>query len=161
MILPGICIVISPLIALMKDQVEGLKKKGIPAVAIYSGMNRREIDIALDNCVYAGIKFLYVSPERIQTELFIERFRQMQVCLLAVDEAHCISQWGYDFRPPYLEIAGLRDLVPKGAGNCPYGHRYPYRAAGYYRKAPLPQRSAFSEEFCAAESFLFRLSGGK
>lgn len=113
MILPGICIVISPLIALMKDQVEGLKKKGIPAVAIYSGMNRREIDIALDNCVYAGIKFLYVSPERIQTELFIERFRQMQVCLLAVDEAHCISQWGYDFRPPYLEIAGLRDLVPK------------------------------------------------
>jgi ATP-dependent DNA helicase RecQ len=113
MVLPGICIVISPLIALMKDQVEGLKKKGIPAVAIYSGMNRREIDIALDNCVYAGIKFLYVSPERIQTELFIERFRQMQVTLLAVDEAHCISQWGYDFRPPYLEIAALRDPVPK------------------------------------------------
>jgi ATP-dependent DNA helicase RecQ len=109
----GICLVISPLIALMKDQVEGLKKRGIPAVAIYSGMNRREIDITLDNCIYGGLKFLYVSPERIQTELFIERFKQMRVGLLAVDEAHCISQWGYDFRPPYLQIADLRDLVPQ------------------------------------------------
>jgi ATP-dependent DNA helicase RecQ len=82
-------------------------------MAIYSGMNRREIDIALDNCVYGGVKFLYVSPERIQTELFRERLKLMRVGLLAVDEAHCISQWGYDFRPPYLEIAQLRDFVPQ------------------------------------------------
>jgi len=109
----GLCIVISPLIALMKDQVENLKKRGIEAVAIYSGMNRRAIDITLDNCRFGNIKFLYVSPERIRTEIFIERFRLMKVNLLAVDEAHCISQWGYDFRPPYLQIAGLRKLVPQ------------------------------------------------
>ncbi len=112
MAMDGICLVISPLIALMKDQVEGLRKRGIPAVAIYSGMNRREIDIALDNCVYGTTKFLYVSPERIQTDLFTERFKQMKTGLLAVDEAHCISQWGYDFRPPYLQIAQLRELAP-------------------------------------------------
>lgn len=108
----GLCVVISPLIALMKDQVENLKKRGIEAVAIHSGMTRRLIDITLDNCRFGTIKFLYVSPERIRTEIFIERFRQMKICLLAVDEAHCISQWGYDFRPPYLQIAKLRELVP-------------------------------------------------
>lgn len=109
----GICIVVSPLIALMKDQVEQLKKRGIPAVAIYSGMGRREIDIMLDNCVYGQIKFLYVSPERLKTELLQERVKRMNVSLLAVDEAHCISQWGYDFRPSYLEIAEFRKLIPK------------------------------------------------
>ena len=108
----GICLVITPLIALMKDQVEQLKKRGIPAIAIYSGMNRREIDIALDNCVYGNVKFLYLSPERLQTELFQERVKRMKVGLLAVDEAHCISQWGYDFRPPYLELAELREGLP-------------------------------------------------
>lgn len=108
----GLCIVITPLIALMKDQVEQLKKRKIPAIAIYSGMHPREIDIALDNCVYGNIKFLYVSPERLKTELFIERAKRMKVCLLAVDEAHCISQWGYDFRPPYLEIAAFRTYIP-------------------------------------------------
>ena len=108
----GICIVISPLIALMKDQVEQLRSRGILAYAIYSGMSKREIDVALDNCVYGGVKFLYVSPERIKTELFQERLKKMKVCLLAVDEAHCISQWGYDFRPSYLEIAELRTLLP-------------------------------------------------
>ncbi len=108
----GLCVVISPLIALMKDQVENLKRRGIEAVAIYSGMTHRTIDIVLDNCRFGTIKFLYVSPERIRTEIFIERFRQMKICLLAVDEAHCISQWGYDFRPPYLQIAQLRELVP-------------------------------------------------
>jgi ATP-dependent DNA helicase RecQ len=110
--LDGICIVISPLIALMKDQVEQLKKRNIPAVALYSGLTRREIDIILDNCVFNHYKFLYVSPERIQTELFIERVKRMRVGLLAIDEAHCISQWGYDFRPPYLEIIKLRDILP-------------------------------------------------
>lgn len=109
----GICLVISPLIALMKDQVDNLKTKGIKASAIYSGMSYREIDTALDNCVYGDFKFLYVSPERLKQELFIERFRQMNINLIAVDEAHCISQWGYDFRPPYLEIAAIRVYHPK------------------------------------------------
>lgn len=111
--LDGLCLVITPLIALMKDQVMQLQQRGIAAVAIYSGMSRREIDIALDNCVYGGVKFLYLSPERLLTELFRERVRRMSVSLLAVDEAHCISQWGYDFRPPYLQLAELRELLPQ------------------------------------------------
>jgi len=109
----GLCLVISPLIALMKDQVEQLRKRGISAVAIHSGMRRDEIDILLNNAIYGDIKFLYLSPERLQTELFIARFRQMRVGLIAVDEAHCISQWGYDFRPPYLRIAELREVYPQ------------------------------------------------
>ncbi|WP_228693702.1 ATP-dependent DNA helicase RecQ [Lunatimonas sp.] len=109
----GICLVVSPLIALMKDQVDNLKKKGVKAVAVYSGMRAREIDVLLDNCIYGEVKFLYVSPERLKTELFLARFKQMDVCLIAVDEAHCISQWGYDFRPPYLEIAALREIHPQ------------------------------------------------
>ena len=113
MALEGICIVISPLIALMKDQVAHLKSKGIKAIAIYSGMTKNEIDIALDNCVYGDIKFLYISPERLQTDIFVERLKKMKVCLLAVDESHCISQWGYDFRPPYLNIAEIRRYIPK------------------------------------------------
>lgn len=112
MLREGICIVISPLIALMKDQVEQLKSRGILAVAIHSGLSRSEIDVLLDNCIYGNIKFLYVSPERIQTEIFVERVKQMKVSLIAVDEAHCISQWGYDFRPPYLRITSLRELKP-------------------------------------------------
>ena len=109
----GICIVISPLIALMQDQVEQLKRRGISAVGIFSGMHKNQIDIALDNCIYGDIKFLYVSPERLQTKLFIERAKQMKINLLAIDEAHCISQWGYDFRPPYMKIAEFRALLPK------------------------------------------------
>ncbi|MDF2434430.1 MAG: ATP-dependent helicase RecQ [Mucilaginibacter sp.] len=108
----GICIVISPLIALMKDQVENLKAKGIEAISIVSGMSKREIDIALDNCIYGDVKFLYLSPERLLSELVRERIKYMKVNLIAVDEAHCISQWGYDFRPPYLHIADLRELHP-------------------------------------------------
>lgn len=109
----GICLVVTPLIALMNDQVEQLKKRGIHAVAIHSGMNYREIDVLLDNCIYGSVKFLYLSPERLHTELFIERVKLMKVSLLAIDEAHCISQWGYDFRPAYLKIADLRKLLPK------------------------------------------------
>ena len=109
----GICLVISPLIALMKDQVDALKEKGIKALYIYSGMSSREIDIALDNAVYGDYKFLYVSPERLETEIFIQRAEKLNVNLLAVDEAHCISQWGYDFRPPYLKIAEIRKFYPK------------------------------------------------
>jgi len=110
MAMPGICIVVSPLIALMKDQVENLKARGIEAVAIVSGMGKREVDILLDNCVYGPVKFLYLSPERLMSDLVRERIKYMKVNLFAVDEAHCISQWGYDFRPPYLELANLRDL---------------------------------------------------
>jgi ATP-dependent DNA helicase RecQ len=113
MYLEGICIVISPLIALMKDQVENLNKRGILAMAIFSGMGKREIDIALDNCVYGPVKFLYLSPERLLTDLVKERIKYMKVNLLAVDEAHCVSQWGYDFRPPYLHIADIRKIHPK------------------------------------------------
>ena len=112
LIKPGICIVVSPLIALMKDQVENLKAKGIKAIAIISGMGKREVDIALDNCIYGDIKFLYLSPERLLSDLVRVRIRHMKVNLIAVDEAHCISQWGYDFRPPYLHIADLRDIHP-------------------------------------------------
>lgn len=108
----GICVVISPLIALMKDQVENLQKRGIKAVAIFSGMTKREIDIALDNCVYGNIKFLYVSPERLETDIFKARLEKMNVNLFAVDESHCISQWGYDFRPSYLNIIKLREMKP-------------------------------------------------
>jgi ATP-dependent DNA helicase RecQ len=108
----GICIVVSPLIALMKDQVEHLKAKGIQAVAIYAGMGKREIDILLDNCVYGNIKFLYLSPERLLSDLVKVRISYMNVNLIAIDEAHCISQWGYDFRPPYLKIHELREIHP-------------------------------------------------
>ena len=108
----GLCLVISPLIALMKDQVEQLKRRKIPAAAVYSGMTYREIDILLDNAAHGAYKFLYVSPERLKTDLFLERVKKMNLNLLAIDEAHCISQWGYDFRPPYLEIANFRELFP-------------------------------------------------
>ena len=112
MMMEGLCIVVTPLIALMQDQVSQLKKNGIPAIAIHSGLSHGEIDILLDNCVYGQQKFLYVSPERLKTDLFRVRFQKMNVSLIAIDEAHCISQWGYDFRPPYLEIAELRELKP-------------------------------------------------
>ena len=109
---PGLCIVVTPLIALMKDQVDRLRARRIPAVAIHSGLSPRQIDIALDNCVYGDVKFLYVAPERLATEAFRLRVERMKVSLLAVDEAHCISQWGYDFRPSYLRIAELREKLP-------------------------------------------------
>ncbi len=104
----GLCIVVTPLISLMKDQVDHLRRRGISAAAIHSGMSYRQIDIALDNCVYGDTKFLYISPERLSTEAFRLRVERMPVCLLAIDEAHCISQWGYDFRPSYLRIAEIR-----------------------------------------------------
>jgi len=109
----GICIVVSPLIALMKDQVHNLDRRGIPAAAIFSGMSHRQIDMVFENACNGQYKFLYVSPERLQTDMAKARINRMNVNLLAVDEAHCISQWGYDFRPPYLQIADLRKLLPK------------------------------------------------
>lgn len=108
----GLCIVVTPLIALMKDQVDRLRARGIPAVAIHSGLSTRQIDIALDNCAYGDVKFLYAAPERLANEAFRLRVVRMNVSLIAVDEAHCISQWGYDFRPSYLRIAQLREKLP-------------------------------------------------
>lgn len=111
LILEGITLVVSPLIALMLDQVDHLQKRGIKAEAIVSGMHKREIDIVLDNCVHGHVKFLYVSPERLKSEIMLSRLERMQISLLAIDEAHCISQWGYDFRPEYLEIAQIRPII--------------------------------------------------
>ena len=143
----GICLVVSPLIALMKDQVDALKSKGILAAAIYSGMSYREIDRTLDNCIYGNYKFLYVSPERLKAELFIERFRQMNVNLIAVDEAHCISQWGYDFRPPYLEIAEIRQYHPKVAILALTASATPEVCADILEKLEMKAPAEFRQSF--------------
>ena len=111
LMLEGVCIVITPLIALMKDQVAHLRKRGILASAIYSGMSRQEIITVLENAIFGGVKLLYVSPERLASEIFQVKLRHMQVSFITVDEAHCISQWGYDFRPSYLEIAHIREIL--------------------------------------------------
>lgn len=108
----GMCLVITPLIALMKDQVQNLKKRGIKALAIYSGMSRQEIIITLENCIFGNYKFLYISPERLDTEIFRTKLQKMKISMITVDESHCISQWGYDFRPAYLNIAEIRKLLP-------------------------------------------------
>ncbi len=108
----GLCLVITPLIALMKDQVQNLKKRGIKALAIYSGMSRQDIITTLENCIFGNYKFLYISPERLDTEIFRTKLRKMKVSMITVDESHCISQWGYDFRPAYLKIAEIRELLP-------------------------------------------------
>ena len=108
----GVCIVVTPLIALMKDQVQNLRKRGIKALAVYSGMTRQEILTALENCIFGDYKFLYISPERLDTDIFRTKLRSMKVSMITVDESHCISQWGYDFRPAYLKIAEIRTLLP-------------------------------------------------
>ena len=115
MAMDGLCLVITPLIALMKDQVENLRKRDIHAAAIYTGMSFEQQKVALDNCQWGPYHFLYVSPERLESEEFRERLSRLPICLIAVDEAHCISQWGYDFRPSYLKIAEIRDLVVRQA----------------------------------------------
>lgn len=107
----GICLVVTPLISLMKDQVDNLRERGIKAAAVYSGMSREEIITTLENCIFGDYKFLYVSPERLSSDIFITKLQAMDVCLLVVDESHCISQWGYDFRPSYLKISGIRRLL--------------------------------------------------
>ena len=108
----GLCLVVTPLIALMKDQVRNLRSRGIKAAAVYSGMSREEIFVALENCIFGDYKFLYISPERLASELFRQKLGRMKVSMITVDEAHCISQWGYDFRPSYLKIAEIRTLLP-------------------------------------------------
>jgi len=113
MAMDGLCIVVTPLIALMKDQVDNLRDRNIKALAVYSGMTRQEIITTLENAIFGDFKFLYVSPERLATQLFLSKLKDMNVCLLVVDEAHCISQWGYDFRPSYLKIADIRQHIPE------------------------------------------------
>ena len=115
---PGLCLVITPLIALMKDQVRNLRDRGIKALAVYSGMTREEIIVALENCIFGDYKFLYISPERLDTEIFRSKLRNMKVSMITVDESHCISQWGYDFRPAYLKIAEIRELLPDTSWVC-------------------------------------------
>ena len=112
MMMQGICLVITPLISLMKDQVDNLKARGIKATTVYTGMSQEEITTQLENCIFGNYKFLYVSPERLSSDLFKSKLKAMEVCLLVVDESHCISQWGYDFRPSYLNIASIRELLP-------------------------------------------------
>ena len=112
MLMDGLCLVVTPLIALMKDQVDNLKKLGIKATCVHSGMSIAEIMTALDNCIYGNYKFLYVSPERLSSDLFLAKLSNIKVCLLVIDESHCISQWGYDFRPSYLRIVDIREYLP-------------------------------------------------
>jgi len=138
----GLCIVVTPLIALMKDQVDRLRARAVPAVAIHSGLSPRQIDIALDNCAYGDVKFLYVAPERLATEAFRLRVVRMNVQLIAVDEAHCISQWGYDFRPSYLRIA-------EGCDNCCAYCVIP-RLRGRYRSRPMNELLDEASELASA-----------
>ena len=146
----GLCVVVSPLVALMKDQVAQLQGRGIPAVALHAGLHKREIDIALDNCVYGNIRFLYLSPERLQTDIFRERVTRMKVNLLAVDEAHCISQWGYEFRPPYLQIAELRELLPGVPLIALTASATPEVRADILDKLELRQPGVFQKSFARA-----------
>ncbi|MEI6696525.1 MAG: ATP-dependent DNA helicase RecQ [Bacteroidota bacterium] len=147
LMLPGICVVISPLIALMKDQVEHLCKRGINAKAIYSGMHPNEIAIILNNAVYGDIKLLYVSPERLQTDVFREHFKKMKVNLIAVDEAHCVSQWGYDFRPPYLKIADIKALMQNVPLLALTATATPEVVEDIQNKLEFKQRNVFQKSF--------------
>jgi len=147
MMMDGICIVVSPLVALMKDQVENLKARGIEAIAIYAGMGKREIDILLDNCIYGNIKFLYLSPERLLSDLVRVRISYMNVNLIAIDEAHCISQWGYDFRPPYLKIKELREIHPDKPVLALTATATPDVRTDIIEKLELKQPSVFVKSF--------------
>lgn len=159
---PGICIVVSPLIALMKDQVEQLHRRGINAAAVYSGMRHSDIDRILDNCVYGDVKFLYLSPERLATDLARERIQRMNVNLLAVDEAHCISQWGYDFRPPYLEIADIRKLLPQCAVIALTATATPEVVVDIQEKLQFKQGRVFQQSFARSNlAYVVRHDEGK
>lgn len=143
----GICIVVTPLIALMKDQVDNLKKRKIKAAAIYAGMTREEIITTLDNCLYGDYKFLYVSPERLSTELFLARLPHFKVNLLAIDESHCISQWGYDFRPSYLRIAEVREHLPNVPVLALTATATPEVVKDIQVKLHFPQENVFQKSF--------------
>ncbi len=159
---PGICLVISPLIALMKDQVYQLRQRGIAAEAVYSGMPYREIDRILDNCVYGQTRLLYLSPERLTTDLARERIRRMSVNLLAVDEAHCISQWGYDFRPSYLEIAEIRKLHPQVPVLALTATATPEVVRDIQEKLAFPRPNVLQKSFSRANlAYIVREAEGK
>jgi ATP-dependent DNA helicase RecQ len=143
----GLTIVVSPLIALMKDQVQQLQSKNIPAAAVFSGMSKREIDITFDNCIYGHTKLLYLSPERLQTDLFQTRLQKMEVDLLAVDEAHCISEWGYDFRPAYLQIAEIRELIEETPVLALTATATPDVKADIQEKLQFPEENVFQKSF--------------
>ena len=172
MAMDGLCLVITPLIALMKDQVENLRKRDIHAAAIYTGMSFEQQKVALDNCQWGPYHFLYVSPERLESEEFRERLSRLPICLIAVDEAHCISQWGYDFRPSYLKIAEIRDLVARKACSVENASLQNGSTAAYSLKAgtvpilaltatatpdvveDIQERLAFREKHVLRKSFL-------
>ena len=154
----GVCLVITPLIALMKDQVQHLRDRGILASVIYSGMSHAEVLQVLDNAVYGGVKFLYVSPERLSSPLFIAKVQQMRICFITVDEAHCISQWGYDFRPSYLNIAEIRNILePQENPSLPPKYTIPVLAltatATPQVVDDIQERLAFSEKRVVRMSF--------
>lgn len=143
----GICIVVTPLIALMKDQVDQLAARGIKAYALHSGHSHNEIKTILDNCIYSPIKFLYIAPERISSPLFIEKLKSFRVNLIAVDEAHCISQWGYDFRPSYLQVARLREYVPQTPVLALTATATPEVAKDIMQKLRFPKEHIISSSF--------------
>ena len=143
----GLCLVVTPLIALMKDQVRQLRSRGIKATAVYSGMTREEIVVALENCIFGNYKFLYISPERLATDIFRTKLRHMQVNLIAIDEAHCISQWGYDFRPSYLQIAEVRQLLPGVPVLALTATATPEVVEDIQQRLAFPQRNVFRMSF--------------
>ena len=156
LVMEGLCLVITPLIALMKDQVENLKRRDIRAAAIYTSMSYDQQKVALDNCQWGPYRFLYVSPERLESEEFRERLSRLPICLIAVDEAHCISQWGYDFRPSYLKIAEIRDLI-KGFKGSNIETRVPILALTATATPDvvddIQERLAFREKHVLRKSF--------
>lgn len=143
----GLCLVVTPLIALMKDQVRQLRSRGIKATAVYSGMTREEIVVALENCIFGNYKFLYISPERLATDIFRTKLRHMQVNLIAIDEAHCISQWGYDFRPSYLQIAEVRQLLPGVPVLALTATATPEVVEDIQQRLAFPQKNVFRMSF--------------
>ncbi len=159
---PGLCLVVSPLIALMKDQEDELKKKGIRAVALLGGMKRSEIELALGNCMHGDFKFLFVSPERLGSASFREALLKMPLNLIAVDEAHCISQWGYDFRPPYLQIAEIRDNFPQVPVLALTASATPEVREDICEKLRFKDRQVFAKSFARGNlSYLVRYSENK
>lgn len=153
----GLCLVVSPLIALMKDQVEQLRQNQVITYAIYSGMTKKEIDVVLENCQTGRVKFLYISPERLKSDHFIERARNIDITLLAVDEAHCISQWGYDFRPSYLDIAEFREIKPKAGLIALTATATPEVQADIIDKLKFRKEKTFLKSFSRANlSFVVR-----
>lgn len=153
---PGICLVITPLIALMKDQVQNLRRRGIKATAIYSGMSRQEIIIALDNCIFGDYKFLYVSPERLETELFLQKLKSLNVSIITVDESHCISQWGYDFRPAYLNITQIRNYLPNTPVLALTATATPTVVKDIQQQLSFPKENVISMSF-ARENLAYRV----